>query len=180
MKIIMVLVVAVLMNSCMSFEGQKLTQGQIEWLNKVMKEDLYFSVPVDSGDIIWNRAYKFHSLYGDMKLQIANEYLLEEYNPIKGGCAKYSYSIYRLKNNDKYEIIIKGVSSNEFLYNYSWLNENLHILAYYLRTGKLEHPELVDKNCELSYHEFLRAQYTGKEEPSRREMMINKRKNRSD
>lgn len=155
MKWILSFFVLTVFVGCVSLEPTKMSNEEMQFLQKVMEEPLTFDVPADSIEVVWSRAINFLSNYGDLKIQTVTDYYIDTYNPIPSGTLmnpqkNYAYKINRVKMDKSYQISVSG--SANFL-NGTWIEENLHLMAYYVRTGNMSMMGLVDvrnkqKNCD--------------------------------
>lgn len=142
--VLMLVVAFSFVAGCVSLKSPALTPEEIAWMQKVMKEELTFTVPADQIEQVWSRVFKFISNYCDTKIQVATDYHVETYNADKNAYSlQYGYSATKLKVGVNYEVTVNG-HCNMMIFDQGWLSENLHIMAYYVRTGDLKYPLLVD------------------------------------
>lgn len=153
----MILLAVFVFVGCVSMQTE-LGIDEKEWLKETMKEELTFTVSADSIESAWSRGVKFINQYCDTKLQVVSDYHIETYNANKGAFTlQYGYSITRVKLGNSYEVSVSGHSNNDF--TEGWLDENLHIMARYMRTGNLKYPKLIDGRGNHLHVNSMRNQY---------------------
>lgn len=143
--VVFVMIFAFVFVGCASRIAQmKLTTDQQVALDKAMAFPLDFEIDKTDGTDAWGRAQSFISKYSPMKLQTVTDYVLETYNSVDYA---FSYNVTKAPLKDKYQITVQcHVPSDSWQWHKDDANRNAHILAYYIATGQLLIPELVEIN----------------------------------
>jgi len=120
-----------------------LTPEQQHYLSGIARESLTFRIPRTQEGDAWGRAQSFLGKYSSMKLQTATDYVLQTYNPAQNQ-VDYGYNVTKTPVDTKtVEIDVQCASGN--MYAGAEADRNARILASYIRTGQLPHPELIAK-----------------------------------
>jgi len=99
--------------------------------------DTPLEVTVSSLEVVdaWGRAQSWIGQYSSMKLQISTDYVIQTYNP-REAARKYGYYVNKTKiDNNNFKINVQCTTGSLFLS--ADAEKNAHILAYYIKTGKL-------------------------------------------
>ena len=119
----------------------KITPEQQAYLNRAMQQPIPVIVSTVQAEEAWGRIQSFIKLCSSRKAQIATDYLIDTYNPAD----KSDYYFYKAEKKVKGNTVEINL---EVLWDHGQRREkcdrNLHLLAYYIVTGKLI-PELVFK-----------------------------------
>jgi hypothetical protein len=142
MKIAITTIMALLMCGCFFFGGGlKLSSDDQNYIKTAYDSPLEFSVPKSESDASWARAAEWIKKYSHEKIQNSNEFMIQTYNP---GSNEYSFGYYVTRNaeGDSAKIAVQCIVGN--LYAKKDQLNNAHLLAYYIKTGKIV-PKLVVK-----------------------------------
>lgn len=135
--------------------NEKLSAAQVEYLKAATAQPLSFELPKAKSEEAFGRASEFLVNYSSMKLQIATDFVLQTFNPALGaanmgrldsGTASYGYGVSRRPVGDKVLFKVECFSLSHAMYQKqidASSARNAHILAYFIATGKLDHPELI-------------------------------------
>ena len=89
----------------------------------------------------WGRAQSFIGRFSSMKVQSATKNIIQTYTPT-GTRPSYGYNITKTPVEDGVAISVNCLSNNMF--ENKEANQNAHVLAYYIKTGKL-YPKYIYK-----------------------------------
>jgi hypothetical protein len=131
---------------------EDLTLSQQTYLMKLRSEPTEFEMQADASNEAWKRATRFVQEYSGMKIRAANQAEIRTFMAIApagyvGDSCEAGYFITRQKTPDGgYRFVIKtAVSAPEWVPCEIGRLRNARILSNYVRTGKLPHPELIQK-----------------------------------
>lgn len=139
---LVLLVFAGLVFSC----ARALAPAEQAYLNQVNQMPLKFTISTDKIVDAWSRANGFVANYSSMRITMANEYTIQTFAPLPSRMSSginYGYYITRVKNGDTWEFNINCVVNNMFAGGRAI--KNAKILAWYIYTGELPFPELINK-----------------------------------
>lgn len=132
---------------CSTFAGVVLLGGcvtlspaQEAYLRKVMATPLTVEMTKTEAVDAWGRAQSFLGQYSSMKIQTATDYVLQTYNPMGSGIS-YGYNVTKTPAGDRVRITVVCGTNNMFAGGDA--DRNAHILAHYIKSGDLSHPELI-------------------------------------
>ena len=118
-----------------------LTPDQQQYLQSAMATPLDFTMPKVEADEAWKRALDFIQRFSSLRLQQMSEHVIRTYDPTSFSIP-FGYYVRRvpLGNADRFtvECMCSTMSLNDETL------QNAHILAYYMKTGKLD-PMLVNQ-----------------------------------
>jgi hypothetical protein len=101
--------------------------------DKIMAQPLNFKVTKATDIEAWGRANLFLARFGDMKLQIISDHILETYNPFTA--STFGYSIARGLNGDSIEYAVTCAPGAIEYHNAA--DTNAHVLATYIARNEL-------------------------------------------
>jgi hypothetical protein len=137
-----VITVMLLCTGCSHTSMMRLSPDEESYISMVNQFPLEFTVPKSETADVWGRAQSFIGKYSSMKLQNATDYIIQTYNP-GGNDVAFGYSVTKtpLKNED--QITVQCNVGNMFASSDAHLNA--HIFAYYIKTGELPYPRLINR-----------------------------------
>ncbi|HEC78689.1 MAG TPA: hypothetical protein ENI34_06055 [candidate division WOR-3 bacterium] len=101
-----------------------------QYLKKAKRHPTEYMIPRSKDYLVWGRAQSFVAKYGDMKLQIISDFVIDTYNPTMGNLG---FRIIKTPVGDSLQITVQCVAGGTELMpvavDYS------HLCAYYLRSG---------------------------------------------
>lgn len=115
--------------------NRQLTAAQEDYLQTAMATPLTFTLPRDQAEEAWARAQSFVTRFSTMKLQSLTPHVIRTYDPTEA-TAGFGYYLRRIPRGDRTKITVECMCNNLMPSDQSV--ENAHILAYYMRTGKLD------------------------------------------
>jgi len=118
------------------------TPREQAYLQRALRTPLQFKVEKEKDDIVWGRINSWISRFSSMKVQVANDYMIQTYNPVGFLIPKFGYTASRIPMGDKTGFEIRCSYSGQFSENTA--NQNAHILAHYALTGEVI-PKLIFK-----------------------------------
>ena len=123
------------------------TLNQQAYVDNIMTRSL--EINIEKGKIVdaWGRAQAFISKYSDMKLQAATDYSIQTVDSPR--IFMFGYSATKTPTKDGFTITVDCESANSLSGSTrKWLlndlNLNAHILGYYVETGELPFPEMIN------------------------------------
>ena len=123
------------------------TSEQQAYIDNIMARSLEINIERDKIADAWGRAQAFIAKYSDLKLQVATDYSIQTYNSDR--IFMFGYSATKMPTKDGFTISVDcssayslSRSTREWLSND--LNLNTHILRYYIETGELPYPEMIN------------------------------------
>jgi len=111
------------------------TPNESAYLEKAMSTPLTFTVLKDKAEEVWSRINVFISKYSSMKIQVANAYNVETFNPMDA--ISYGYSASKLQKGEEFEFTIACFTGGAFGGQKNRPAQNAHVLAYYALTGEI-------------------------------------------
>lgn len=105
----------------------------VNYLRKAMKSSLLFTIPEEFAEIYWARANSFIAQYSGMRIQIANDYTIQTYDPIDTNSG-YGYSATKIINNSDKKMIVACLG---YYQNHPEVRRNAHIFSYYVQSGEI-------------------------------------------
>lgn len=124
------------------FATMKLTPDQKLYTEQMMAFPLEFEMSKTAAVDVWGRAQSFIGKYSSMKLQTATDFIIQTYNP---GEYEVSYGYYVTKTPLGEKVQFTVVCNTGNMYRAQSATANAHILAYYMATGKLPYPEMIER-----------------------------------
>ncbi len=130
----------------------RFTAEQLAYVPQLEQVSLEFELAKTDVPDAWGRAQSFIATHSSMKLQLVTDYILQTYNPT--GWGDYGYYVTKTPAGDKVQITIRGLAGvDTVLWGSFKASErgpskpltNARILAHYMQTDKLPHPELISK-----------------------------------
>lgn len=127
------------------------TPQEAAYLDGLMKESPEFDLPKDQADDAMGRAQVFIANYSSMKVQTATPNLVETYNVPQGNILmpqQFGYQITRANIGDRAHLVVKCFNGLEGAFQasaHAAPERNARILAAYMKTGKIEFPDLIAK-----------------------------------
>jgi hypothetical protein len=103
----------------------------------IMAHPLEFTVPLSDDQEVWGRAQYFLNKYGDMKVQVATDFMVETYNPISGGDCGYSVNRLPSKTGVTFTVNANYKAASMLEDALSRATQNAHVLAYFMKTGEV-------------------------------------------
>lgn len=100
------------------------------YIDKVMTYPLTFSIPKEKSDEVWGRINMFILKYGDAKIQVASEFIIQSQDARL--ISEFGYQAARAPRNDSVEIVVACWAPA--LAKMAEINS--HTLAYYAVTGE--------------------------------------------
>lgn len=128
-----------------------LTLEQQTFLLTLRDEPTAFVLPADKADDAWSRAKAFVDRYGGMKVRKANAYEIKTHAAVAPAgfvpkLCRAGYHLTRVPEGKMFYFTIRtAVCAPDWVPCEIGRLRNARILARYLRTGKLEHPELIQR-----------------------------------
>lgn len=115
------------------------------YVTKAKQTPLTFKVPKEKEEEVWGRIQSFIAKYSSMKIQIATDYIVETYNPLKIEVgdpkwpgANFGYEAVKTPMGNEVEFEVKCSTGDPSKYYERIANHNAHVLAYYALTGEIE------------------------------------------
>ena len=116
-----------------------------KYVARANQTPLTFKVPKEKEEEVWGRIQSFIAKHSSMKIQIATDYVIETYNPLKIELsdpewpgANFGYEAIKTPMGDEVEFEVKCFSGEPGGW-YKWCaDKNAHYLAYYALTGEVE------------------------------------------
>jgi hypothetical protein len=142
MKIAISIMLTLLMCGCFLHSGGlKISSDDQNYLTSAYNFPLTFSVTQGESDSCWSRAKEWVGNHASKKIQNANDFMIQTFNPSSD---EYAFGYYVTKNavRDSVQIAVQCVVGNLFAKKDQ--ENNAHILAYYIKTG-LVIPKLIVK-----------------------------------
>ena len=131
-------------------DDEQLSPEQKTYLQEIKEQPLTFDMPKSEANDAWARAQAFIVKLSDRHISKVTDFLLETHDPTseksRFGTKRtitVAYRVVRIPIGDKYqfEVTCFGPDNGEEIL--STANRNARIMANYISTGKLPHPELV-------------------------------------
>lgn len=125
------------------------TPEQEAYLQEIMAEPIEFDLPKSQGDDAMGRAQVFIAKYSSMKIQTATNNVVDTYNVASGtpfGPQPYGYKVLRSNIGDTAHFTIEcfnGLEGVIYKSVHVLPARNARFLARYMKTGKLDHSELI-------------------------------------
>jgi hypothetical protein len=141
-KAILLISLAALFCGCMFFGGGlKLSSDDQTYIKNAYDTPLELTVPKTESDICWARAKEWIDKYSSKKIQTANDFMIQTYNP---GGQEYAFGYYVTRKTvaDTVQIMVQCIVGN--LYAKKDQDNNAHLLAHYIKTGQVV-PKLIVK-----------------------------------
>lgn len=153
-------------------DNEYLTPEQKTYLQEIGKQPLRFDVPKAEALDAWGRAQAFVSQHSGMKIQTATDFVLETYNPTfmptaptmfgppeSLGTVTFGYKASRSPAGDMFQFDVNCYGPDLTTAGNIWprdrelknkqvektADRNARIMARFISTGKMEHPELIVK-----------------------------------
>jgi hypothetical protein len=134
-----------------SVKSLVMTPENSQWLARVKSYPTEFELSADSARTAWGRAQAFVAQYSSMKIQLVSECVIDTYNPdlSSSECVRYysinspvryGYLITKVDLGDRFRFKVTCTNNNPFAFD---IDSNAKIAAYFMMTGRLEHPDLV-------------------------------------
>jgi len=128
-----------------------LTLAQQTYLLKLRTEPTDFDMDPQAAEDAWERANAFVDMYGGMRIRNANAFEIKTFTSVAPAgfvpkdCSA-AYLVTREPEGERYRFSIRtAVSAPDWVPCELGRQRNALILAQYLRTGDLPHPELIQR-----------------------------------
>jgi len=148
-KVLVVAMAVVVLAACAATQYVKpaYSSEQQAYVDSIMGRPLELNIEKAKVGDAWGRAQAFVSKYSDMKLQIATDYSIQTVDSYR--IFMFGYSVTKTPTKDGFTITVDCNSANSLSGSTrDWLlkdmNLNAHILAYYIETGELPYPEMIN------------------------------------
>jgi hypothetical protein len=136
------ILLAVLFCGCAVFKGgMKISSEDQKYLTSAYDARLEFSVVANKSDTCWSRAREWIEKYSSKKIQTANDFMIQTYNP-SGEEVAFGYYVTKKSAGENVQFSVQCIVGN--LYAKKDQENNAHLLAYYIQTGKVV-PKLIVK-----------------------------------
>jgi hypothetical protein len=134
-KTIMLISLAGLFCGCALFGGGlTLSSDDQDYIRNAYDTPLDLTVSKAESDICWARAQEWIKKYSSKKIQTANDFMIQTYNP-SGKEYAFGYYVTRKAAADTVQITVQCIVGN--LYAKKDQDNNARILAHYIKTGKV-------------------------------------------
>jgi len=121
--------------------AKPMTPSEQQYLAQVMETPLEFTMPAHEADAAWGRAQSFIGKHSELKFLVVTDHVMNTYKP-RGSEMVFGYSATRTPmQGDDVEIAVQCETGNGYAARKA--QRNAHILANYIQTGALPHPELI-------------------------------------
>jgi hypothetical protein len=120
-----------------------LSPAEQSYLNNIRYQPLAFAVAKDQATAVWERALQWVRAYSTMPIKDVTETTIVTTMPQSGG--QYGYKIRREDAGEKVEFSVEclhRIGEIDFSTRDNAV-QNSRILANYLQTGELPHPDLI-------------------------------------
>jgi hypothetical protein len=130
-------IILVILNLIGCATAPELTREQEAYMEEAMAMPLVFTVPTGEADQAWKRAHSFVERFSSLKLQQISNNAIRTYNPNEFSTA-FGYYVKKtlLGENVRFSIQCFCGTLSASATDASF--QNAHILAYYMKTGKLD------------------------------------------
>ena len=115
------------------------------YVMRAKQTPLTFKVPKEKEEEVWGRIQSFIAKYSSMKIQVATDYVVETYNPLKIEIndpkwpgVNFGYGAVKTPMGDEIEFEVKYSVSDSSGYYKLIAGYNAHFLAHYALTGEIE------------------------------------------
>lgn len=127
-----------LLSGCATIPTRNLSISEISYWQKAQSVPEEIILPKDKGEEAWGRAQAFAAQHGDMKIQIATDYVLETYTPTEPSSLGFRAS--KSPMGDKVKINASVIPSTTAALYYAQAKQREHIndvaFRYYILTGE--------------------------------------------
>jgi len=148
-KVLAVAMATAILSACVHSQYVKptYTSEQQAYVDNIMARSLEVSVGKDKIADAWGRAQAFIARYSDLKLQVATDYSIQTYNSDR--IFMFAYSATKTPTKDGFTILVDCSSASSLSRSTrEWLSNDLdlnaHIFGYYVETGELPYPEMIN------------------------------------
>ena len=127
-----IIVFVYLLYNCAPFtySHYKLSETEKTFIYKIQNQSTEFNYPEEQDELYWGRAGSFVAQYSSMKIQTANDFVIETYNPYS--LFDFGWKIVKTPvDKDSNKIQINNITTHDS----KSLREK--ICAWYIRTGEL-------------------------------------------
>jgi hypothetical protein len=152
---VIVFATAVMLSGCVHSNYVKPAYPALQqaYIEKVMASPLEVNIKKSQIEDAWGRTQAFIAKYSDLKIQTVSDYSIQTYNSYR--IFMYGYTAIKTPAKDGFTITVNCISANSLSRStrekmQDALDLNAHIFSYYVETGELPFPELIDT---LSRHQ---------------------------
>lgn len=141
-RILSICLLTLFLSACSHIQTMQLSQDEKDYIEKVKAFPLELTIPKTDEADAWGRAQSFVGRFSSMKLQTATDFIIQTYNPSSSD-ESFGYYVTKTPLRDSVQMNIRCNVGNQMWAPDAELNG--HILAYYVKTGELPYPRLINK-----------------------------------